>query len=144
VDQSSLFSGRDLEGLSDEGERADGRVVECRAVTARADHQPHPVQAAGAQRAQELGPKCAGLAVTDRESQHLTASLGRDAGGDHHRLGGDAVVQPGLAVGGVQEHVREDGVVQGALRERVDFLVQLGTDPRDLRLGDPGVGPPGL
>jgi hypothetical protein len=78
------------------------------------DDQLHAVQAAGLQRAQEPGPERAVLAVTDVEAEDLAAPIGAHPGGHHHRLGGDpgAPAAPipadaGLAVGGVQEHVRE-------------------------------------
>jgi hypothetical protein len=41
-----------------------------------------------------------------------------------------------VQVGGVQEHVREAGVVQRTGPERLHLLVEAGADPRHLRLGD--------
>ena len=101
------------------------------------DHQLHSVQAAGLQRAQERGPERAVLAVPDVEAEHLPPAVGGHPGGDHHRLGHDPPVDPGLAVGGVEEHVRERGVGQGPVPERRDLLVEVGADPRHLALGDP-------
>ena len=51
------------------------------------DDQLHPAQAAGLQRAQERGPERPVLGVADVEAEDLTAAVGGDAGGDHHRLG---------------------------------------------------------
>ena len=39
--------------------------------------------------------------VADGESEDFAPAVGAHPGGDHHRLGDDAVVDPGLAVGGV-------------------------------------------
>ena len=103
------------------------------------DDQLHPVQAAGLQRAQERGPERAVLGVADVEAEDLTPPVGADPGGDHHGLGHDPPIDPGLAVGGVEEHVRERGVGQRPVPERADLLVQVSADPRHLALGDPGV-----
>ena len=55
-------------------------------------------------------------------------------------LGHDPVVDAGLAVGGVQEHVWERHARQRAVPERGDLGIQVGADPRHLALADPGVG----
>ena len=78
--------------------------------------------------------------VADVEPEDLTAAVGGDAGGDHHRLGHHPAVDPGLAVGRVEEHVRVGDVGQGPVPERADLLVEVRADPGDLGLGDPGVG----
>jgi hypothetical protein len=49
------------------------------------------------------------------------------------------VPDPGLAIGGVQEHGGEVLRGQGAVAELADFRVQTHADPRHFRLGDPGV-----
>ena len=72
-----------------------------------ADHQMHPVQATGAQPAQERGPERAVLAVTDIEAEHLSAAIRGYPGGHHDCLGYDPMVDTSLAVGGVEEHVPE-------------------------------------
>ncbi len=59
-------------------------------------------------------------------------------GGDHDRLGDDPTVDPGLAVGGIGEHIRERLVIQRAGPPRGHLAVQLGADPRHLALGHPG------
>lgn len=51
------------------------------------------------------------------------------------------MVDESLAVGGVQEDVGEDDVVQGPFLERVEFGIELTADPRHLRSGDPAVRP---
>ena len=72
--------------------------------------------------------------------EHLTAAVGGDPGGDHHRLGHHPPVDPGLAVGGVEEHVGVGDLGQRPVPERPDLLVEVRADPRDLGLADPGVG----
>jgi hypothetical protein len=58
-------------------------------------------------RAQERGPERTVLAIADVEAKHLPVPVRRHAGRDHHGLRDDPVVHPGLAVGGVQEHIPE-------------------------------------
>ena len=89
--------------------------------------------------AQERGPERPVLGVADVEPEHLTAPVGGDAGGDHHRLGHHPPVHPGLAVGRVEEHVRVGDPGQGPVPERADLLVEVRADPRHLGLADPGV-----
>ena len=103
------------------------------------DDQLGPAQAAGLQRAQERGPKRAVLAVADVEPEDFTATVGGDAGGDHDRLGDHPAVDPGLAVGGVEEHIGVGDLGQGPVAECADLLVEVRADPGDLGLGDPGV-----
>ena len=80
----------------------------------------------------------------DVEAEHLAVPVRRHPGRDHDGLGHDPVVHPGLAVGGVQEHVRERLAGQAAVAERGDLAVQVRADPRHLRLADPGIGTEGL
>lgn len=98
------------------------------------DHQLDPVQAAGLERAQERGPERSVLTVADVEPQDFPVAVGTDRGGDHDRLGDHPPVHPGLAVGGVEEHVGVGVGLQGPAAERGDFLVEVGTDPRHLTL----------
>ena len=105
-----------------------------------ADDQLHPAQAAGLQRAQERGPERPVLGVTDVEPEHLPAPVGGHPGRDHDRLGHHPTVHPGLAVGGVEEHVRVGDPGQRPVPERPDLLVEVRADPGDLGLADPGVG----
>ena len=46
-------------------------------------------------------------AVADVDAQHLPVPVGGHPGGDHHRLGHHPAIDPGLAVGRVEEHVGE-------------------------------------
>ena len=55
--------------------------------------------------------------------------VGGHPGGDHHRLGDHSPVDPGLAVGGVEEHVRKLLVGQRPVPEGGDILVEVGADP---------------
>ena len=93
------------------------------------DDQLHPGQAAGLQRSQERGPERAVLAVADVEAEHLAAAVGGDAGRDHDGLGHHPVIDAGLAVGGVEEHVGERGVGQRPVPERGDLDIEFGADP---------------
>ena len=114
------------------------------------DHQLGAGQAAGLQRPQECRPERPVLAVADGEPEDLTATVRGDTGGDHDRLGHHpgplaalattGATDPGLAVGRIEEHVRELLVGQIPIGERCDLLVQVGADPRHLRLADPGLG----
>ena len=106
--------------------------------------QLHPTQAARLERAQERCPERAVLAVPDGEPEHLAPPVGADPGGDHHGLGHHPVIDPGLAVSGVEEHIRELLLGQRSVAERAHLDVEIGADPRDLALGDPGVGAEGL
>ena len=69
------------------------------------DDQLGAGQAAGLERAQEGGPERAVLGVADGEAEHLAVPVGGHAGGDDHGLGDHSPVDPGLAVGRVQEDV---------------------------------------
>jgi hypothetical protein len=71
-----------------------------------------PGQPSGLERALERGPEGAVLAVAHVQAQHLAATVGGHAGGDHDRATDDPPVDPGLEVGGVHEHIGEAGVGQ--------------------------------
>jgi len=117
-----------LEGSLERGDEA-GVLV--------GDHQPHPAQAAALQRGQEAAPEHLVFGVTHVQPEHLAAAVGGDPGGHHDRHGHD--LGGGVAhvqVGRVQVDVGEGGMVQPAGPERLDDLVQAGTDPGDLGLGD--------
>ena len=105
-----------------------------------AGDQLHPGQATGLQRAQERGPKRPVLRIADLEPEQFTAPVSSHTSGDHHRLGDHPAVDPGLAVGGVEEHIGVGDLGQRPVPERADLLIEVRTDPRDLGLGDPGVG----
>jgi hypothetical protein len=107
-------------------------------------HQPHPGQASFSQVTQEFGPGCLGLAVTDEDTQDLPKTVLGDPRGDHHGAGDDLMPDAGLEIGGIQIDVGEAGVVQRPGAERRQGLVQVGADPRDLGLGDSGVGSEGF
>jgi hypothetical protein len=74
--------------------------------------------------------------VADIEPEHLAAAVAGDSGGDHHRLGDDPMVNPGLAIGGVEEDIRIAGVAERAVTERRHLNVEVDADPRHLRLRD--------
>jgi len=81
------------------------------------DDQLHPGQPACLQAAQEGGPEGPILRIADGEAQHLAAAVTTHPGGDHDGLGDHPAVDPGLAVGGVDEHIGEALAGQGAIRK---------------------------
>ena len=88
--------------------------------------------------AQEAGPERLVLAVADVDAEDLALPAGGDPGGDDHGAGHDLAegVVADVDVGGIQVHVREPDVAEGAVAERGDALVEAGADPRHLRLLD--------
>jgi hypothetical protein len=108
------------------------------------DDELHAAQPAGAQASEEGGPEGAVLRVADVDAEHLAVAGGGDTGGDHHGAGHDPAPDPALEVGGVDEHVREPGVVQGPVPERLKVPVQVDADPTDFALGDAAGGAEGL
>ena len=108
------------------------------------DDQLDSPEAAGLQPTQERGPKRPVLAVADVHPEDLTTTIGADADRDDDRLRHDPLVHAGLAVGGVEEHVRVRGVLQRPVPERGDLSVEVLADPAHLGLGDPGVRAQGL
>jgi hypothetical protein len=70
--------------------------------------------------------------------------IGGGAGGHDDGLGDDPVIDAGLAVGRVQEHIPERLPGQRPVAERRHLGVQLGADPADLTLGDAAVRAEGL
>ena len=113
------------------------------------DDQPDAVQATLFQGAEEPAPKHLVLGVADIQAEDLPATVGGDRGGDDDGHRGDLPAADRAAgsgaadmqVGGVEEHIRERGVVQRPVPERRDLLVQPGADPRHLRLRDAGPDP---
>ena len=100
------------------------------------DDQGDPGEASGPQGAQERRPKRSVFAVADLDAENLTVAGGGHPGGHHDRPGDDPAAHPGLHVGGIGEHVREPDMVETASAERLEISVELGADPRHLRLGD--------
>ena len=96
------------------------------------DNQLHPGQSAGLQRPQKRRPEGAVLGVADVKTERFAAYVGGHAGGDHYRLRDDPVVDPGLAVGGVEEHVGEWLFGQRPFAKRSHLGVQIGAVPRAL------------
>ena len=88
-----------------------------------------PGESAGLQRPRERGPERAVLAVADVEPEDFTATVGGHPSGDHDSLGDHPAVDPGLAVGGVEEHIGVGDLGQGTVAERADLLVEIRTDP---------------
>ena len=103
------------------------------------DDQPHPAQTALFQGAQESAPKHLVFGVADIDAEYLAAAGRRDPGrhDDGHR--GDLARPADVQVSGIEEHIRETGVVQGPRSECFDLLIEPGANPGDLRLRDPGL-----
>jgi hypothetical protein len=101
------------------------------------DHQLHPAQATGFERAQKRGPERAILAVTHVHPKDFTVPIAAHPDRDNHGLRHHLVIDPSLAVGRVQKHIREARRGQAAAPERRDLVVELGADPGDFALGDP-------
>ena len=99
----------------------------------------HPAQAADLQRAEEAGPEALVLAVTDVDAEHFPAPVGGHPDGDDQGLGQDPVPDPGLAVGGVEGHIREVLRGQGSVAKLGYFRVEARKDPGHFGLGDAGI-----
>ena len=80
-------------------------------------------------------PRCRRL-----EPEYLVSPVRADTGSDDHGLRDYAVIDPGLAVGRVREHVRERDVAQRPAAKRGDLLIEVLAGPRNLGLGDAGDG----
>jgi hypothetical protein len=88
------------------------------------DHQLHPGEPSGLQRAEEGGPERPVLAVADVHAQHLAAAITTHAGGHHHGLGDDPPVDPGLAVGRIDKDVGEALAGQRSVPEGADLAIE--------------------
>jgi hypothetical protein len=104
------------------------------------DDQLHPSQSANLQAAQERGPEGPVLAVADPKAEDLAAAIAAHPGGHDHGLGDHPAVDPGLAVGRIDEHIGEALTGQGSVPEGANLGVQVGADPADLTLADAAVG----
>jgi len=104
-----------------------------------ADHELYAAQTPGPERAQEGRPEGTVLTVADREPEDLPVTRGGHPGRDDDRLAHDRGAVMGLDVRRVEEHVREADMGQGAAGEGGHHRVELGADPADLALADPGV-----
>ena len=82
-----------------------------------------------AEATEELGPEVRGLRVTEGHPEDLSPALTADTGGNHESVRDDAAAVADVEVGGVQEQVREPGVIDPAVQELMHRLVDLGTDP---------------
>ena len=102
------------------------------------DDEPDSGQATALQVGEELAPEHLVLAVADIQPEDLPPAVGGHTGGHHDRFAGDQPAAANMEVGGIQEHVRVADLVEAAGPEPADLLIETGTDPRHLRLGDPG------
>ena len=97
-----------------------------------ADHQQHPAQPAADQAAAELQPEGLGLAGAAHQAEHALLAAVPDADGDHRGLADDAAVLADLVVGGVEPDIGVRGIVERAVAEGGELVVELGADPADL------------
>src|SRR5206468_7726462 len=79
------------------------------------------------------------LAVANRQPEDLAIAADGHPGRDDDRLADHRRAVVGLDVRRVEEDVREGDVVEAALAEGGDDDIELGADPADLALADPGV-----
>jgi hypothetical protein len=101
------------------------------------DDKPDTSEPALAKRSEKRSPKRPVLGVADVTSEHLAVAIGGDSGDDDDRSRDDTGTDSALHVGGVTEQIGEGDVIELSLPEAVQVLVELGTDPRHLGLGDP-------
>jgi hypothetical protein len=109
---------------SDEG-AADGSLQPGVGV---GDDQTHPLEASLAETAQELGPEHFVFGIANGDIQYLPVAVGGDRRGHDDGSRDDAVIFAGFEIGGVQPQVREAGVVQPPVSERVHLHVDLPAD----------------
>ena len=99
------------------------------------DHETDTVQAAVDQAAEELGPEGLVLAIADVDAEDLAVPVGAAARGDHHRTRHDLAVVADVDVGRVEPHVHERLVIQPAVAQHGDVVVDRLADPAHGRLG---------
>jgi hypothetical protein len=109
-----------------------------------ADDEADAVEAAVDQPAEELGPEGLILGVADIDAEDLAVAVRATAGRDHDRAGDDLAVVADVHVGGVEPDIDERLVVQPAVAQHGDVVVDGLADPRHRRLADPGVTPEGF
>ena len=90
------------------------------------------------QAAEQLGPEVRSPRVADAHPEHFSVTGRGDAGGGPDGSGDNSTALADVEVGRVQQQVGEPGVVQPAMEELSDDLVDLPADSRDLGLADPG------
>jgi len=90
-------------------------------------------QTTAAEVAEELGPELLGLTVTDHHvAEDLTVPVTSNAGSGHDGLGNHPAVDPGVAVGRAEKHVRERLLVQRSGAPGRDLGGELAADPGDV------------
>ena len=96
-----------------------------------------PPRATERQGAQEVPPERIRFAWTDSQTKHLTHAIGVYGDGNYYGLRHDPAGLPRLHVGRIDPQVRPVAA-ERPIKERVDALVDLGAQPADLALRDPG------
>ncbi len=99
------------------------------------DHQLHPAQPTPRQAAQQVGPERLGFTRADGHAQHFPYPVGVHRHGDYHGHRDDPARLPDLHIGGVDPQVRPVALDR-PVQELLHRLVDLGTQPRDLRAAD--------
>ena len=108
------------------------------------DHELDPTEPPSPQALEERHPEGLVLGVSHLDAEHLPVAVGGDAGGHHDGPRDHPAPDPALHVGGVGEDVGELHVVEGAVSELLELLVEPRKDPAHLGLGDPRGHPEGL
>jgi hypothetical protein len=92
------------------------------------DDQLHSAQPTRLQRAKEGGPERAVLRIADAEAEDLAAAVAAHPSRHYHRLGHHPAVDPGLAVGGVHEHIGKHLAGQRSIPDAGHLGGQVGAD----------------
>lgn len=104
------------------------------------DHRTGASQSAGVQRAQARCTERFVLAVANVDSEHFSANVCADAGGDDNRAGHELAqtIVAEVNVSGVDIHARELDMAQGPVPERTGAFNGSGTHAGDFRSRDAG------
>jgi hypothetical protein len=81
----------------------------------------------------ELGPEDFVFGVPHVETQHFLVAVASDPGGHHHGPRNDVMVDTGLDVGGVNEHIRKRQLIQRVGEEHRDPFIDLPLCQRGVR-----------
>src|SRR5213082_2008659 len=101
------------------------------------DDELHAGESSSPEAFEERGPKRSVFRVADVDAEDFSVTGRGDPGRDHHGARHHPTADSTLDVGGVGEHIGELDLVKGPVAERVEFGVELCTDPGHFALGDP-------
>lgn len=91
--------------------------------------QLDPGEATLSEPTEELGPKHLVFGVARVKIEHFPVPASGHPGSNHHRPGHRPMVLAAVQLGAINKDVRELGVVETAVPEGGDFVVELSTDP---------------